>query len=476
MSFKVSSAGLPSLAAGVIASVCVLFQLWLPLAAIVFGLPLLIFLVSEPFKGLVMWLLLSPALGSYIKLSLPVGIPDITFDRAVIACIVLALALRVMFRGGRTLPVGRTEKAMLVFAIVALLSLVFRGIRKGSEFLIFIDEYGVPFLLFVAAKNLFQSQTQIQQFVRVMFVVGVYLGVYGIYQFLAHGDIVMAHQNDPETLGHLLEGRAVGPFLNGAVYGTVLVFTFVWTLYLVPLERWPGARFLIGSGLALIGLGIFLSLTRAVWVAFFAALFVVQLLDRKWRKPFAFCLAGAILAFPIAWFQRSDTSLVHSRLVAEDSVQQRLVSYKLASLMILARPFFGYGSGDEPFITGRAKFLATIESKWLELGAGIGPPHNQYLYTIVQYGLIGFIAFGAIFLNIGRSAVTLMRRVPDHASPQRQFVVLFLGMLTAYLVQGLFADVVAFPFLGCLLFVYAGILESLRLRAQSQNELSACSG
>jgi O-antigen ligase len=294
--------------------------------------------------------------------------------------------------------------------------------------------------------------------------VGVYLGLYGIYQYLAHGDIVMAHGNDPETLGHLLEGRAVGPFLSGAVYGTVLTFAFVWTLYLVPLERWRHAQFFIGIGLALIGLGMFLSLTRAVWLGSLAALFVVQLLDRTWRKPFVFCLAGLIFLGSIAWFKGPDTSLAHTRLVAEDSVQQRLVSYKLALLMILARPVFGYGSGDEPFIIGRTKFLARIESNWLELGAGIGPPHNQYLYTLVQYGLTGFIAFGAIFLAIVRSGIALMRMVPDHDSAQRRFVILFWGMLTAYLVQGLFADVVAFPFLSCLLFLFAGVLESLRLR------------
>ena len=474
MSFKLSGAGLPCLAAGLLTSVCVLFQWWLPLAAVLFGLPLALLLISEPFRALIMWLLLSPALGSYIKLSLPVGIPDITFDRLVIGCIVLALALQVMFRGGRLLPVGQTEKAMLLFIIIGLLSLFFRSQRKGSEFLIFLDEYGVPFLLFVAAKNLFQSHEQIQQLVRVLFLVGVYLGVYGIYQFLAHGDIVMAHGDDLKTLGHLLEGRAVGPFLNGAVYGTVLIFAFVWTLYLIPLERWGRAQFFIGIGLALIGLGMFLSLTRAVWIGFLVALFVVQLLDRKWRKPFALCLVGLILLSSVAWFIRPDASLVQSRLVAEDSVQQRLVSYKLALLMILAKPVLGYGSGDEPFIIGRTKFLARIESNWLELGAGIGPPHNQYLYTLVQYGLIGFIAFGAIFLAIVRSGITLMRMVPDHDSVQRQFVILFWGMLAAYLVQALFADVVAFPFLSCLLFLFAGVLESLRLRALSLN--GPCAG
>jgi O-antigen ligase len=463
---KLSAPGLPSLAAGLVTSVCVLFQWWMPFLAILLGVPATLFLVSEPFKALMMWLLVSPTLGSYIKLSLPSGIPDITFDRLVVGCILLALALRIMFRGGQFLPAGQTEKAMALFYMTGLLDVFFRSQTKGSDFLIFFDECGVPFLLFVVAKNLFQTDKQVQQFVRALFLVGVYLGFYGAYQFLAHGSIIAAHDYDPETLGHLLEGRAVGPFLNGAVYGTLLTYAFVWSLYLLSLERWGRAQFVIVIGLVLFGLGMFLSLTRAVWVGFFVALFVVQLFDRKWRKPFILCLVAASILVPsIAWFKKSDESLVRERLVAADSVYQRLASYKLALLMILAKPVFGYGRGDDPFMIGRTEYLAKIDFAGADLGADIGPPHNQYLYMLVQYGLVGFIAIGAIFMAIVRSGLQLMRLVPDPGSAEYQFVIIFWGMLTAYLVQGLFADVVSFPLVGSLLFLFAGILESLRLRA-----------
>jgi hypothetical protein len=63
--------------------------------------------------------------------------------------------------------------------------------------------------------------------------------------------------------------------------------------------------------------------------------------------------------------------------------------------------------------------------------------------------------------------------VPYHDSAERQFVILFWGMLTAYLVQGLFADVVAFPMVNSLVFLFAGILESLRVRALSPSAQSA---
>jgi len=455
---------LPSLVAGLLASVCVLFQLWLPLAAILFGLPLMLVLISEPLKGLVMWLLLSPTVGSYMKLSLPAGVPDITFDRVVIGCVVLALMLQVVFRTRRLFPSGRIERAMLLFIIMGVLDVVLRSSRKGEEFLIFFDEYGIPFLFFVAAKNLFRSVDDIRTLIRVLFLVGLYLAFHGMYQFLTHGNLVTADAGGAEMLGHLVEGRAVGPFLNAGVYGTILVFAFVWTLYLVRFEDWRLAKSFFIVGLGVIGLGVFLSLTRAVWVGFLVSLFIVQVFDRKWRKPFALCLGGLILFSAAAWFARSAASLVHERLVAEDTVYQRLGSYRVALFMFLAKPVLGYGKDEGHFSTIRAEYLSKLGYTRAELVADMGPPHNQYLNTLVQYGLVGLLLYGALVFLMAESAATVMRMFPHPDSAEHQFAVLFYGMLGTYLVQGMFADVGAYTILGPLLYIFAGVLDGVRLR------------
>jgi hypothetical protein len=65
---------------------------------------------------------------------------------------------------------------------------------------------------------------------------------------------------------------------------------------------------------------------------------------------------------------------------------------------------------------------------------------------------------------------------PDSDSAQRQFVVLFWAMLASYLVQGLFADVIAFPFFTSLLFLFAGVLEGLLVRSLLLNGVTAAGG
>jgi O-antigen ligase len=356
------------------------------------------------------------------------------------------------------------EKAMFLFFIMGALEVVLRSSSKGSELLIFFDEYGIPFLLFVAAKTLFHSAADIKKLVGALFLLGLYLALHGTYQFLAYGDLATAYESGPETLGHLLEGRAVGPFSNSAFYGGILTYAFGWTLYLFRSERWAHAKLFIIIGLGMIGLAIFFSLSRAVWVSFLVSLFLVQVFDRKWRKPFALCLGALLLlSFFFVSFRGSEPSRFKERFGAADTIHQRLASYRATILMILAKPFVGYGRGDDPFFTGRAEFLAKVDSPWVGAAADMGPPHNQYLYMLVQYGLVGLVLYGAIVFNIIRSGASLMRMFPDSESAQRQFVICFWGMLAAYLVQGLFADVAAFPFLGALLYVFAGVVDRLRL-------------
>jgi O-antigen ligase len=151
-------------------------------------------------------------------------------------------------------------------------------------------------------------------------------------------------------------------------------------------------------------------------------------------------------------------------LVAEETVYQRLGSYKVALLMFLAKPLLGYGKDEGHFSTLRAEYLTRIGTTRAELVADMGPPHNQYVNTVVQYGLLGLVIYGAILFLIVKSGATLMRMFPHSESAERQFVVLFLGMLVTYLVQGMFADVAAYTMLGSLLYLFAGVLEGLRLR------------
>jgi O-antigen ligase len=244
-----------------------------------------------------------------------------------------------------------------------------------------------------------------------------------------------------------------------------LNFAFLWAIYLLQLERSKVGKSFIVINLGIIGVGILLSLTRAVWVGFFVSLVIVQLFDRKWRRPFVLGASGLIFVLLVVWFIPSETTRISQRARAEDTVYQRLVAYRLALMMFVAKPIAGYGRGDEAFISERAKFLGEIDSPWLTLGAEIGPPHNQYLSLLTNYGLIGLILYGSIFFLILRPGINLLRALPHTSGTDRQFAILFSAMTASHLVQALFVDIAAFPFVTSVLFIFAGALQGLGNRA-----------
>ena len=79
-------------------------------------------------------------------------------------------------------------------------------------------------------------------------------------------------------------------------------------------------------------------------------------------------------------------------------------------------------------------------------------PHNQYLLTLSQFGIIGFISLAAIFL----SQLVLAFRKKDHLTPLRQafpifFLVIMLGesYLQVYGTGFLFSLFSAFLYKDC---------------------------
>jgi O-antigen ligase len=480
---KLFLAWLPIFAICFILAIIVLSHLWLPLIEVASGIGFVLFTIFDPLKGFLAWLLISPWLSSYIQLSLPAGFPDLTLERVAIGSIVMGLLLQVISKTKRLLPIGVIEKVMILFITVGTFSVILRSDNMGGDLLIFFDEYATPFLFFVAAKNLFRSHDDIRKLYYALFLLGLCLALHGIYQYITHATPPMDYRYDfinLEDEQHIIEGRAVGPFLLGQVYGGVLTIIFLWTLHMVLVDSQGLKRFLLVIGLGLMSLGVFLSMTRSIWLSFFVSLFVIQIFNQKLRKIFVLSIAGLSIIFLLTWFTVSETTLFKQRIegftqrIGEpNTIYQRLVNYKAALMMSMDKPVFGYGRGKWTFMTARQDYLSSIGSVSAEWGTYAGPPHNQLLYIMVQYGLLGLVPYLVIFFLIIKSGLSSMRLLPDKRSLHYQFVIFFWGTLAAYFVQSQFVDISALTFLSIIFYILAGILEALRSRILLPNETTA---
>lgn len=132
-----------------------------------------------------------------------------------------------------------------------------------------------------------------------------------------------------------------------------------------------------------------------------------------WRGLVAGLLAGG-LAVIAAWYFSSifrehlvlttaqfENSTVETPAEAADSVGLRMEWYRNTLRMIAQRPILGAGTGGFP--DAYAAFVVDADA------SKPTHPHNQYLMTAAEMGLVGLAALLAVFVGLWRSAV----RIPD---------------------------------------------------------------
>lgn len=104
---------------------------------------------------------------------------------------------------------------------------------------------------------------------------------------------------------------------------------------------------------------------------------------------------------------------LHNFLVNNDnpsgnSVAQRLEYWRVSWKLFLQNPFIGVGRGD--LVDELRKSYIKMDSKLLE--EHYNKPHNQYLTTLVSYGIVGFLAFlfvlGYAFRTVTKTHLGLM--------------------------------------------------------------------
>jgi len=443
-----------------IVAISVLEDLWLPLLGVLASIGFVLFTLTEPFKGLLCWVLLSPFLGSYIHIRLPAGIPTLTFARVMVVCVLLGLLIQMSFTMHRAIIIGTIEKVMMLFLSVVFLSILLRSDNATEQVLQYFDIYAIPFLFFFVAKNLVQAEDDLKKLYYILLWLGLYTAMYGVYQYAMHGIVTLSSHTT--GTGHLEQGRAVGPFVHAAEYGGVLVITFLSALYLALYESSGFKRCFIVLVLGLIVIGILFSLTRAVWIEFVAALFVISIFDRKWKrifKPFIFLLAAMYIIVVLV------SPRLEERAANQETGKIRLVLYKTAFFMSMAKPLTGYGMGVENFVIQRRAYLSAVGTISSTIAETTGPPHNDLLFIFVQLGLIGLVPYITILLLILRSSLFLRRLSVAQQSFAYRSVIFFWGVLTIYLVHGLFGEIASLTFLSSLFYILGGALDGLRLRS-----------
>lgn len=202
------------------------------------------------------------------------------------------------------------------------------------------------------------------------------------------------------------------------------------------------ALIVIVSGLLL----SILSQTRAGWVAFIVAAFILlwsfYRLDKKYFYALFSILTLLILAVIFYWNELpiekrylqalNDVNRYFNEGFSNSSVGARLDMWLIAYHAFLDKPIFGWGV--VPFKETMVSFIeqgvGNFQLKGVE-GEGFAQPHNDYMFVLYHFGLVGFILVLTFLLTPVIYLINVIRSRVSGDSLSKQVILLSVAGLLA---------------------------------------------
>lgn len=256
-----------------------------------------------------------------------------------------------------------------------------------------VDRLVVPIAAFLVAPVVFASTRDRQLLLKVLTVLGLYLGVTAVLEVLGPHALVWPRFIVDPTIG-IQYGRARGPFVESEADGLVMSacgFAAGLLAWQVP-GRWRQVGVLtIGAS----ALGVLLTLTRSNWIgaivaAALAFLAVPRL--RRWFVPIA--IGGLVGVAGLLSFSHTLNAKVTGRATTQRSVWDRLNTDDAALRIIHQHPLTGVGW--ERFIVVSSDYVRQARTYPItNIGIEV---HNVFLGRAAELGLPGAVLFVLVVL------------------------------------------------------------------------------
>lgn len=322
--------------------------------------------------------------------------------------------------------------------------------------------YVMPFGLYWVAREIRFSE-------RGALVLFASLGIFGVY--LAVTALAETGQQSwlvfPRYIGSTAArdffGRARGPLLNPAGSGLLTGVCLAAALMGWPRLGRPGRLLLVVASL-LMGLGVYCTYTRSVWLGAGLGLFIVLALTlpRSWRGLVLGSLVLSVALVGVAkWerilaFKRDEDAGVQA---AAESVELRPVLALVVWNMFLDRPVTGCGFGQ--YADQHVYYLADRSSGLPLEKARTYSQHNLFLSLLAETGLVGLGLFVLLVALWTRDAWRVWRS-PSAPLWARQIALLFFALLANYGAIAMFHEISLIPMVNMFLFFVAGVTARLR--------------
>ncbi|MCF3940143.1 O-antigen ligase family protein [Gordonia tangerina] len=319
----------------------------------------------------------------------------------------------------------------------------------------------MPFTMYLIGRSIYDTERAVRVLLWSVSVFSLYCAAVSILQFRAPGLVwpryIVEAPNWP--------GRANGVFNQPVVNGLTLIAGFVATLILIEmsprLPRW--AKVVTGCSAAAMAYAIYLTHTRAIWLAFLVVVVVGVAFGHRIRRGFSVTLLVMVGGALANWtaFTSSDRSA--GGVASTNEVDDRLNSMATSFWAAGREPWFGWGIGRFTAVNTVHHQQYSQDVPWAR-GYGISSHFNE-LGILVELGLVGLVLWLAVLVLLLVKLVRAVRVSPPDSLCGRNLALLAAMMLGVLIIAGFTVDLRFFDFPTILVYLLAGVAVGCAERA-----------
>lgn len=315
----------------------------------------------------------------------------------------------------------------------------------------------LPFVAFLVGRSLMRAGWSVRPVLTVVVVLAGYSALLSILQFTGPSALVWPRYvaDSPEW-----PDRAVGIFNQPVVNGLLMVAGLLTGLFVAHEQTLaPFWRFCALLVAVLCVPGIYLTRTRAVWLAFGVGLVLCAVWARGRRTGFVVVLAGALGYIAATWttFTSSDRSA--GGVGSSQEVDDRLNTIATSLWAIEKQPVAGWGVGRFAALNTYYHQKWSADTDYLR-GYAISSHENE-LGIAAELGLVGLALWLVVLVGVAALLLRALRRLPATGLDGRPLGLLALTVFITWVVCGLTVDLRFFDFANLLVFLLVGAAVGL---------------
>ncbi|MGA9769964.1 MAG: O-antigen ligase family protein [Blastocatellia bacterium] len=390
---------------------------------------------------LIFWFATEPLASFYVRFPLDKSI--ITYNRAIIALVLLMLLLKSLTKNSARFPVTKFEIAGALVSVLALASAVIQSNDVTYAAKLAIDAFLLPLIIFNLARHRFDARGRAGALMLSAIALSLFLFSTGAYEFVTGTNLFQYKGSELIREG---ERRVNGPFTADSSYAIICLFLAFFLQAAPQLLRVKSdktTRLLYSCAFTAAVVASLLSLFRATAIALVTGFIIVKIAGRKnERAPRPRFSASPIKVWGIAVVTAiiiSAMSLGYfsfgGRLTNPRNAFGRLATWETAAGITMDNPLSGVGLANyRDYFHARYAWEDESVERVMSTRAA-DSPHSNLFWIAAELGVFAFALYIAANIYLFSMGWRALRKAAD--LQEKAAAACYLALFVAYWIHGL---------------------------------------